>query len=51
MLRESNLGEEERAREFFNKMNVESSQMCYVSNVAEWRYASDITDENERLKV
>ena len=49
---ERTLSDEERlADEFFKKHDVESSEMYYRSVVTEWNYASDITDENERLKV
>lgn len=43
--------DEALAREFLSAHNVKSSEMCYKTNVAEWKFASDITDENERLKV
>ncbi|XP_046453162.1 angiotensin-converting enzyme-like [Daphnia pulex] len=43
--------DEALAREYLSAHNVKSSEMCYKTNVAEWRFASDITDENERLKL
>lgn len=43
--------DEALAREYLSAHNDKSSDMCYKTNVAEWRFASDITDENERLKV
>jgi peptidyl-dipeptidase A/DNA-directed RNA polymerase III subunit RPC1 len=43
--------DEALAREYLSALNDKSSDMCYKTNVAEWRFASDITDENERLKV
>lgn len=47
----STLEEESLARSFLNDLDVTASDMCYRSYIAEWRYASDITDENERLKM
>jgi peptidyl-dipeptidase A/DNA-directed RNA polymerase III subunit RPC1 len=43
--------DEAHAREYLSTLDVKSSDMCYKSNIAEWQYASDITDENQRLKV
>ncbi len=43
--------EELLAKEFLLTHDQTSSEMCYQSNIAEWRYSSDITDENQRLKV
>ncbi len=43
--------DEALAREYLSAHNDKSSVMCYKTTVAEWRFASDITDENERLKV
>lgn len=43
--------DEALAKEFLSSHNLRVSDMCYKSNIAEWRYASDITKENERLKV
>lgn len=47
----STVQDEAHAREYLSTHDVKSSDMCYKSNIAEWQYASDITDENQRLKV
>ena len=39
------------AKTFLSSYETSASEMCYKSNIAEWRSASDITEENERLKV
>jgi len=51
LAKRSTLEEESLARSFLNDLDVAASDMCYRSYIAEWRYASDINDENERLKV
>lgn len=43
--------DELNAKAFLAAHDISSSEMCYKSGIAEWRYASDITNENERLKV
>ena len=42
---------EDEGRIFLQTLDKEASQVCNNEVVAEWRYASDITDQNERLKV
>ena len=39
------------AHSFLKSLDYDFSKMCYQTNTAEWRFASDINDENERLKV
>ncbi len=43
--------EEAKAIAFLQELNSRASEMCTKSNFAEWRYASDITDQNDKLKV
>ncbi|KAI9554639.1 hypothetical protein GHT06_019912 [Daphnia sinensis] len=43
--------DEALAKDFLSSHNLRASDMCYQTSIAEWRYASDITSENERLKL
>lgn len=43
--------DELNANAYLADLEISSSEMCYKSTIVEWKYASDITDENENLKV
>lgn len=49
--RNSLLEEEINARVFLSEYETSASEMCYKTNIVEWKGASDINEENERLKV
>lgn len=42
---------ESEARSYLAELDQLSSQKCYESSVAEWAYATDINDENEKVKL
>ena len=43
--------EEELGNRFAKQLDAVSSEMCNREVQAEWRYATDLTDENAKLKV
>ena len=43
--------EEALAKEYLSTYNVKASDVCYRSKMARWKFDTDITDENERIKV
>lgn len=42
---------ESEAHSYLVELDQLSSQKCYESSVAEWAYATDINDENEKVKL
>ncbi|XP_059351358.1 angiotensin-converting enzyme-like [Daphnia carinata] len=50
-LRKSKNDLESEARSYLAELDRSSSQKCYESSVAEWAYATDINDENEKVKL
>lgn len=49
--RDVNEHDENLARSYLADYDQESSAKCHLSTLANWNYATNITEENERIKL
>lgn len=48
---EGTIEDEERAKHYVDELEALLTDMCYMNNVAQWNYETDLTEENKRKTV